>query len=157
MTQAMRIDIDNQDRLSGLRSFLATVMEKTEIEAMLVPTRLAVKNRIMPTLVSDPARLNEADPLSPAFPVNGAQQLARLTRLPAGGKLAAVLRPCEIRAFNELVKLNQGKRDDVVIIGLDCPGALSNSDFRAFADQHETPDAATQSLLQGGFLGRDGP
>ncbi len=79
MTQAIRIDIDNQDWLSGLRSFLATVMEKTEIEAMLVPTRLAVKNRIMPTLVSDPKRLNEADPLSPAFPVNGAQQLARLT------------------------------------------------------------------------------
>ena len=153
MTQAIRIDIDNQDRLSGIRSFLATVMEKTEIEAMLVPTRLAVKNRIMPTLVSDPARLNEADPLSPAFPVNGAQQLARLTRLPAGGKLAAVLRPCEIRAFNELVKLNQGKRDDVVIIGLDCPGALSNSDFRAFADQHETPDAATQAFCTAVFSG----
>ena len=151
MTQAMRIDIDNQDRLSGLRSFLATVMEKTEIEAMLVPTRLAVKNRIMPTLVSDPARLNEADPLSPAFPVNGAQQLARLTRLPAGGKLAAVLRPCEIRAFNELVKLNQGKREDVVIIGLDCPGALSNSDFRAFADQHETTDAATRAFCAAAF------
>ena len=157
MTQAIRIDIDNQDWLSGLRSFLATVMEKTEIEAMLVPTRLAVKNRIMPTLVSDPARLNEADPLSPAFPVNGAQQLARLTRLPAGGRLAAVLRPCEIRAFNELVKLNQGKRDDVVIIGLDCPGALSNSDFRAFADQHETAGCRHPGLLHGGLLRRPGP
>ena len=153
MTQAIRIDIDNQDWLSGLRSFLATVMEKTEIEAMLVPTRLAVKNRIMPTLVSDPGRLNEADPLSPAFPINGAQQLARLTRLPAGGKLAAVLRPCEIRAFNELVKLNQGKRDDMVIIGLDCPGALSNSDFRAFSDQHETPDAATRTFCTAVFSG----
>ena len=61
MTQAIRIHIDNQDRLSGLRSFLATVMEKTEIEAMLVPTRLVVKNRIMPTLVSDPKRLAEAE------------------------------------------------------------------------------------------------
>jgi formate dehydrogenase subunit beta len=151
MTQAIRIDIDKQDWLSGLRSFLATVMEKTEIEAMLVPTRLGVKNRLMPTLVSDPGRLNQADPLSPAFPVNGAQQLARLTRLPAGGKLAAVLRPCEIRAFNELVKLNQGKRDDMVIIGLDCPGALSNSDFRAFADQHETLDAATRTFCTAVF------
>jgi formate dehydrogenase subunit beta len=143
MTQAIRIDIENEDRLSGIRSFLATVMEKAGIDAMLVSTRLAVKNRIMPMLVSDPARLADADPLSPAFPVNGAQQLARLTRLPAGGKLAAVLRPCEIRAFNELVKLNQGKRDNVVIVGLDCPGALSNSDFRAFADRHESPEAAT--------------
>jgi formate dehydrogenase subunit beta len=151
MTLAIRIDIENKDRLSGIRSFLAAVMEKAGIEAMLVPSRLAMKNRIMPTLVSDPARLADADPLSPAFPVNGAQQLARLTRLPAGGKLAAVLRPCEIRAFNELVKLNQGKRDDVVIVGLDCPGALSNADFRAFADQHKSSDAATQAFCASAF------
>ena len=153
MTQAIRIDIESQDWLAGLRSFLATVVEKTEIEAMLVPARLAMKNRIMPMLVSDPKRLAEADPLSPAFPINGSQQLARLTRLPAGGRLAAVLRPCEIRAFNELVKLNQGKREDVVIVGLDCPGALSNTDFRAFVDQHETPDAATQAFCAAAFSG----
>ena len=156
MTQAIRIGIENQDRLAGMRSFLATVMEKAGIEAMLVPTRLAVKNRIMPTLVSDPTRLAEADPLSPAFPVNAAQQLARLTRLPAGAKLAAVLRPCEIRAFNELVKLNQGKRDDVIIVGLDCPGALSNTDFRAFADRHETADAATNDFCTSVFSGEPG-
>ncbi|WP_372682543.1 4Fe-4S dicluster domain-containing protein [Desulfosarcina sp.] len=153
MTKAILIDTDNQDRLSGIRSFLATVMDKAGIDAMLVPTRLAVKNRIMPTLVSDPARLQAADPLSPAFPVNGAQQLARLTRLPTGGRLAAVLRPCEIRAFNELVKLNQGKRDDVLIIGLDCPGALSNADFRRFADRHETADAATSAFCVAAFSG----
>jgi formate dehydrogenase subunit beta len=149
MTQA--IHIDNEDWLSGIRFFLTAVMDKTGIDAMLVPTRMAVKNRIMPMLVSDPVRLAQADPLSPAFPVNGAQQLARLTRLPAGGRLAAVMRPCEIRAFNELVKLNQGKRDDVVIIGVDCPGALSNTDFRAFADRHETADAATQAFCAAAF------
>ena len=153
MTQAITINIQNEDWLSGIRSFLTTVMEKAGIEAMLVPTRLAMKNRIMLMLVSDPTRLAEADPLSPAFPVNGAQQLTRLTRLPSGGKMAVVLRPCEIRAFNELVKLNQGKRDDVVILGLDCPGALSNSDFRAFADRHATPDTATRAFCATAFSG----
>jgi formate dehydrogenase subunit beta len=67
--------------------------------------------------------------------------------------MSAVLRPCEIRAFNELVKLNQGKRDDVVIFGVDCPGALSNSDFRTFADQHETADAATRAFCTAVFSG----
>ena len=156
MTQAILIDIENEDWLSGIRSFLATIMNKAGIDAILVPTRLAVKNRIMPMLVSDPARLAEADPLSPAFPVNGAQQLAKLTRLPAGGKMAAVLRPCEIRAFNELVKLNQGKRDDVVIVSVDCPGALSNSDFRAFADRYETADTATGAFCAAAFSGNPG-
>lgn len=156
MTQAVHIDLENEDWLSGIRSLLATVMEKAGIDAILVPARLAVKNRIMPMLVSDPARLAEADPLSPAFPVNGARQLARLTRLPAGGKIAAVLRPCEIRAFNELVKLNQGKREDVVIVGADCPGALSNTDFRAFADQYESPDKATRAFCAAALSGDPG-
>ena len=65
--------------------------------------------------------------------------------------MAAVLRACEIRAFNELVKLNQGKRDEVVIIGIDCPGALSNSEFRTFADRHGTTDAATNAYCAAVF------
>lgn len=148
MTRSVRIVIQNDDRLAGIRSFLATVVQKGQFEAILVPGRLAVKRRIMPMLISNPARLVEADPLAPAFPVNSASQLARLTRQPAGGRLAAVLRPCEIRAFNELVKLNQGKREEVLIIGLDCPGALSNAGFRTFADRYDTLDAATRAFCR---------
>ena len=95
MTQA--IIIDDNNRLAGIRTLMATMMEKTDVEAILVPSRLRVKNRIMPALVTDPSRLGDADPLSPAFPVNAAQQLAKLTRTPAGGRMAAVLRPCEVR------------------------------------------------------------
>lgn len=151
MTQA--IHIENDDRLAGIRSFLSIVMEKAGFDAILVPTRLAVKNRIMPTLVSDPQRLSEADPLSPAFPLNGAQQVAKLTRMPSGGRLVAFLRPCEIRAFTELVKLNQGKREEVIIIGADCPGAFSNADFRKFADRFETLDEATQHFCKAAVSG----
>jgi formate dehydrogenase (coenzyme F420) beta subunit len=153
MTQAIRIVTENGDRLAGIRSFLSTLMDKAGIDAMLVPARLAVKNRIMPALVSDAARLAEADPLSPAFPVNAAQQLTRLTRTPSGGRLAAVLRPCEIRAFNELVKLHQGQREAVLIISIDCPGALSNATFRDFADRHENLDEATRVFLEAVLAG----
>ncbi|BBO82192.1 hypothetical protein DSCO28_27580 [Desulfosarcina ovata subsp. sediminis] len=151
MTQAVSIPIQDHDLLTGMRSFLTAIMEKSGIDAMLVPARLSVKNRIMPMLVSDPACLTEADPLSPAFPVNAAQQLTRLTRQPAGGRLAAVLRPCEVRAFNELVKLNQGRREDVLIISLDCPGALSNNDFRTFADGYDSLDAASRAFSATAF------
>jgi formate dehydrogenase subunit beta len=44
-----------------------------------------------------------------------------------------VLRPCEIRAFIELVKLKQGRMDDVVLVGIDCPGTYSNVDYPKFA------------------------
>jgi formate dehydrogenase (coenzyme F420) beta subunit len=46
------------------------------------------------------------------------------------------LRPCEIRAFIELVKLKQGSLEDVVLIGADCPGAYSNVNYPRFVAEH---------------------
>jgi len=83
----------------------------------------------MPTLITDPERLDGADPLSPAFPMNGAKIVSRLTRKASGGKVAVVIRPCEIRAFVELVKLKQGHTEDLIIIGVDCLGAYRNTDY----------------------------
>jgi formate dehydrogenase subunit beta len=59
--------------------------------------------------------------------------------------VAAVLRPCEIRAFVELVKLNQGNMDDVLLIGMDCLGAFSNADYPGFAG--DDPAGATRRFL----------
>jgi formate dehydrogenase subunit beta len=88
-----------------------------------------MKDMVMPTLVTDPSHLDRVDPLAPAFPVNTAKLAARLTRKPMGAKVAAVLRPCEIRAFFELVKLKQGRTDELILIGMDCLGALQNKDY----------------------------
>jgi formate dehydrogenase subunit beta len=61
--------------------------------------------------------------------MNAAKIVSRLTRKPMGAKVAAVLRPCEIRAFVELVKLKQGRTDEVILIGMDCLGAFQNKDY----------------------------
>jgi len=92
-----------------------------------------MKNVVMPTLVTDPEKINGSDPLAPVFPMNAAKVVSRLTRKPLGEKVAVVLRPCEIRAFIELVKLKQGSTDEVVLVGIDCLGAYSNIDYPRFS------------------------
>jgi formate dehydrogenase subunit beta len=129
MAKAARMEIKDQDLLGALRSFLKAVLEREGITAVLAPWRLPMKNMLMPTLITDPQKLDEADPLSPAFAINTARVVSRLTRKASGGTVAAVMRPCEIKAFVELVKLKQGRTEDVVVIGLDCLGAYSNRDF----------------------------
>jgi formate dehydrogenase (coenzyme F420) beta subunit len=136
------IDVSQQDLLASVKSFCTTLLEQEAIQAILVPQRLPMKSMVMPTLVTDPAHLDGVDPLSPAFPMNGAKVLAKLTRRPSGGKIAALLRPCEMRAFIELVKLKQARTEDVVLIGLDCLGALRNTDYFRFAGDDAA--AATQ-------------
>jgi len=152
------IDVNQQDLLASLKAFCTTLLEQDAISAILVPQRLPMKSMVMPTLVTEADHLDGVDPLSPAFPMNGAKVLAKLTRRPSGGKIAAILRPCEIRAFIELVKLKQARTEDVVLIGLDCLGAYGNTDYFTFAG--DDAEAATrrfyESVLSGKGAALDG-
>jgi len=123
MAITAKIDVKNKDILGSLQDFFKNILVTDEIQSLLVPQHLPMKNMVMPTLVTDPNHLNGVDPLSPAFPMNAAKIVSRLTRKPMGAKVAAVLRPCEIRAFVELVKLKQGRTEEVILIGVDCLGA----------------------------------
>lgn len=129
MAKTAQIEVKNQDILGALRGFFKTVLGHEQISAILVPWRLPGTNAVMPTLITDPQRLDDADPLSPYFAVNTARIVSRLTRKASGAKIAALLRPCEIRAFVELVKLKQARAEDLVIIGIDCLGAMPNREF----------------------------
>lgn len=115
---------------AAVRSFLNAFMEAEKERSLLVPLRSPHNDTVMPTLVTDINLLAQADPLSPAFPLNSAKLVSRLTRRSAGEPMAAFLRPCELRAFVELAKINQGSWDNLVIISATCAGAVSNDVFR---------------------------
>jgi formate dehydrogenase subunit beta len=61
--------------------------------------------------------------LNPMFGINGALYFRRL--FSKGTGIILMLRPCEIRAYNELVKLNQIEREDIIAVSIDCPGTVS--------------------------------
>jgi formate dehydrogenase subunit beta len=124
-----KINVKDDDLLITLRDFFRSILQLEDISAILVPQHLPGKNVVMPTLVTDPKQLNSTDPLAPFFPFNGAKIVSRLTRKPLGAKVAVLLRPCEIRAFVELVKLKQGRTEEVILVGIDCLGAFKNDDY----------------------------
>jgi formate dehydrogenase subunit beta len=133
MAKTFKLDVENRNPLDALQALFRQLLTEGEIRGLLVSQHLPMKNAVMPTLVTDPEKINGVDPLAPVFPINAAKVLTKLTRKPIGGRIAAVLRPCEIRAFIELVKLKQGRADDVLMIGIDCLGAYSNVDYPRFA------------------------
>jgi formate dehydrogenase subunit beta len=102
-------------------------MESGVVEAIYVP--LQANGAIIPALVTDPTWLEQADPLSPVMPINGARAVSALTGKHAPARIAAVLRPCEIRALVELVKLKQATLEGLTLISLDCPGTCDVQDF----------------------------
>jgi formate dehydrogenase subunit beta len=152
MAKTAKIEVKEQDLLVSMQGFFKTLLEKGDINALLVPQRLPKKNVVMPTLVTDPEKINGADALAPVFPINAAKVVSKLTRRPLYGRVAVVLRPCEIRAFVELVKLKQARTEDVVLVGVDCLGAYGNVDYPRFVDQNG--DGSTQKFYQNALSGK---
>jgi len=151
MSTTVKIKVKDQDPVNALRTFLGQVLAVESMGALLVPLRLPGKPSVMPSLVTDAQHLAAADPLAPAFPVNAAKLVSRLTRKPMGRPMAAVLRACEIRAFTELVKLHQGSCEGLTIIGIDCLGAFTNTDYLRLAA--EDPEGLTRRFVTQALVG----
>ncbi len=156
MAKTAQLEIKTQNISETLRDFFRSMLQRGEISAILAPQRLSflggTKQVVMPALVSDPERLDSVDPLAPVFPMNAARIVSRLTRRQSGGKVAVVLRPCEIRAFVELVKLKQGYTEDIFIVGFDCPGAYKNTDYFCLLEQQGK--GLSEAFCQNVFSGK---
>jgi formate dehydrogenase subunit beta len=151
MAKISKIEVKENNPLEALHGFFKTLLEEGKADALLVPQHLPMKNVVMPTLVTDPTKMNGVDPLAPVFPINAAKVVSKLTRRPTGSRVVVVLRPCEIRAFIELVKLKQGSVEDVVLVGTDCLGTYSNVNYPRFAgdDGHSSTLRFYQNVISG--------
>jgi formate dehydrogenase subunit beta len=88
-------------------------------------------------LVKDKSLLNDAVFLPPAMFIQGAKAISSVTRLGKGKmNIAAIMRPCEVRATVELAKMGQADLENTTIISLDCPGVLPSSDFLKDPDKN---------------------
>jgi formate dehydrogenase (coenzyme F420) beta subunit len=129
MSRYTALPVEDAKINDALAAFVATLLEKKVVSAVMVPARQAHGPAVFQTLISDPAEAQNVDPLAPVATVSSATELARLTRKNTGGKLAAFLRPCEMRAYLELVKLNQATLENLLLIGMDCYGRYENVEY----------------------------
>jgi formate dehydrogenase subunit beta len=149
----MQAVVDVQDStLKTIQGLLRQLLEKGTVDALLVPMRLPVGG-VAPMLVTDPAALQQADPLAPVLPINAARAVANLTVREHKEKLGVVLRSCEIRALVELVKFQQAKLDKARIVGIDCLGTYGVTDYQATSEK----EAVLQELLTGAVRGEIQP
>ena len=150
MSTFSKIDVKDKDLLATLQGFFKHLLESDKIDALMVPWRLPMSNNVMSTLIIDPEIMDHADPLAPCFPINAAKMASKLTKRQSGHTVGLVMRPCEIRAFVELIKLKQGAFDDIVIISLDCLGAFSNTDYNTFytTSAKEDPMDSTRQFYE---------
>jgi len=119
--------------------FFEKAMDKEVFNSVIIPMRVPAGDSYTYVLVKEKSLLKDALPISPVMFVQGAKAISSVTRLGKGNmKIAAIMRPCEIRATIELAKLGQVDLENITLISMDCPGVLPTSDFL------NDPDKATK-------------
>ena len=120
MSKALKI---NKNIHEGLADFLTFLLENEKVKAVFTLKKLNEEGAAAYSLITGLDEMEDAVPLYPFMPVNGGKVLSTFSLQSASEEpVAAVLRPCELRAFTELVKRTQGSLKNILLISLSCGG-----------------------------------
>jgi len=111
-------------------NILSKAIDKKLFDVILIPIMVPAGDSYAWVLAQDKSLLDSASSLPPIMSVQGAKALSSVTRMgKTNKKIAALMRPCEIRAVIELSKLSQIELDNIFLISMDCPGVLPLKDW----------------------------
>lgn len=105
------------------RELLTFLLSNDKVSAVLTLVETGPDGGVNYELVADCDVLGDASPLYPLMPANAASILSQLTISEGFEEPVAVfIRPCELRAVIELIKLNQIKPDNLLFVSAACGG-----------------------------------
>ncbi|OGP75508.1 MAG: hypothetical protein A2V86_07420 [Deltaproteobacteria bacterium RBG_16_49_23] len=133
----------------AIQGFLKSLLEKEVVEAILVPKGLPSGDGFAQTLIHDPEKMDGMCALSLTMPVQSAKVASHLSIKNLNKKVAAVLKACEIRGIVELAKFLQVKLDNLLLIGVDCPGTFEVSDYSKMVQEGKEGEKLAGEILTG--------
>ncbi len=153
MTTEALLPRSGRSVLGTVDGFLAALLETGVVDALVVPVEEPSRRNVTQALVRDRSRLDAAVPVSPVMPVNSATLVSNLTVDRGKDRLGVVLRACEIRALVELAKLQQACLENVVVIGVDCPGTYTVPDYAAMVEPMVGDDPRAHRFVERALQG----
>jgi len=122
MTKALKI---NKNTSQGVIELLRFLLENGKVKGVFTLKKIGKNGSVAYSLITDADELKDAVPFYPLMPVNAGKLLSRFTLRGSTNKpVAAVLRPCEMRGFVELIKREQGSLENLLIISSTCGGVF---------------------------------
>jgi formate dehydrogenase subunit beta len=120
MTKALKI---NKSTEQGVLDVLKALLENKKVTGVFSLKKIGKNGAVVYSLITDQKDLGEAVPFYPLMPVNAGKLLSRFSLKGApDGLVAAVVKPCELRGFVELIKREQGTLENLLIISQTCGG-----------------------------------
>jgi len=124
------LKVENEDFLASVSNLFRLMLDKKIIDLILVPQETPQGKCVVQTLVGEASKVVTANPFAPVLLGNSAKLVSDLTFRSENKKIGVVLRPCEVRALVELVKLKQIDKKPLFIISVDCLGTYEVDDYK---------------------------
>jgi formate dehydrogenase subunit beta len=116
----------NRGDVSGaIGKLLRDVWREARLAGMVVPRHLPGTLLLGPVLIRDWLQIDGVDVLAPVMTANAARLAAEAARLYPHQRLAALLRPCEVLALQQL----DYPRKNMLVIGVDCLGTYPAAEY----------------------------
>lgn len=119
MDKLMKI---NKSAELAIIDFFKFLLENKRVSGIFTLRKINKDDSVDYCLVTDESRLDDVIPFYPFMPANAGQILSRFSHM--NKPVAVVIKPCELRAFIELVKREQGTLDNFLLISYSCAGVF---------------------------------
>jgi len=122
MTKSLKI---NKNTNEGIIDLLRYLLENKKVGGVFSLKKIGKNGTVAYCLITNPDELKDVVPFYPLMPVNAGNLLSRFTLKGSPKKpIAAVVKPCEMRGFVELIKREQGNLENMFIISFTCGGVV---------------------------------
>jgi formate dehydrogenase subunit beta len=111
------------DPLGALQKFVKMLWEQTGLDLMIV----APGNGKF--VLESPSELEHVNPFQPLMKLNTARLVVDTAKKHPGKRLGAMLRPCEMRALNEMAARGALEREAVLVVCTDCLGTFPVEEY----------------------------
>ncbi len=129
------------DPLGALHGFLKQIWEKAGLDALIVSANGHL-------VIDSPDELDEVNPFRPVMRINTARLIPQIMEQRADQKMGVLLRPCELRALDELSRRNAVDEESLLTICVDCLGTYSTEDYDWRADRKGSSRGLTKEALK---------
>jgi formate dehydrogenase (coenzyme F420) beta subunit len=128
---------DDGEVLTRFRAFLSILWERAGFQALLAPVDLP-GGGVGHQVIEQSSGLQDVNPFTPFMPSNIAGLVDDFRRQYPEGRLAVIMRPCELRTLAELAKRRRlaagysnggSPYGDLITIGVDCAGTYPAGEY----------------------------
>lgn len=132
------------DPLGTVNDFVRQIWQLTGMAGMILPSDKKNELRVVDT----PSKLGEFNPFQPLMLMNIAGLVPVVLQDHPDGRYGILLRPCELRALNEVAERKEIKPERLLTICVDCLGTFPDEEFEWRAARKGSDEGLTREALQ---------